>query len=196
MIALIEDPRAFGLQLRLIDRFGDNGTIAIVIGRMQANEELLIDTWLMSCRVLGRGVEEATLEVVVRQARQLGGVRLVGEYFPTKKNGMVKDHYAKLGFVMVEALADGGSRSILTAKQSHQRLADPLGVRLSHPQVKRQRQHGGRETCSLGASPLGVGVHAVVGVVAIMHARKDISTVQSQQYLVAIADGDLIQMAR
>ncbi len=47
------DPDAFGLQLRLLDRFGDNGIIGIVIGRK--NDDLLhIDTWLMSCRVLGR----------------------------------------------------------------------------------------------------------------------------------------------
>jgi len=50
----MNDPGAFGLQLRLLDRFGDNGIIAIVIGKMQEEQDLLIDTWLMSCRVLGR----------------------------------------------------------------------------------------------------------------------------------------------
>jgi len=111
--ALMRDNRAFGLQLRLTDRFGDNGIIAIVIGRMQGEEDLLIDTWLMSCRVLGRQVEPTTLNLVADAAKRLGARRLIGDYLPTKKNGMVKDHYAKLGFTVAETNADGGSRSVL-----------------------------------------------------------------------------------
>jgi FkbH-like protein len=111
--SLMADPSCFGLQIRLLDRFGDNGIIAIVIGRMQADETLLIDTWLMSCRVLGRQVEEATLNLVVEQARRLGARALIGEYRPTKKNGMVKEHYQRLGFTVVEEQADGGSRTRL-----------------------------------------------------------------------------------
>ena len=113
VIALIDDPRAFGLQLRLIDRFGDNGIIGIVIGKMSGNEELLIDTWLMSCRVLGRQVEPTTLNLVAEQAKRLGARRVIGEYLPTKKNGMVREHYPKLGFTVVEKRDDGGNRSIL-----------------------------------------------------------------------------------
>lgn len=113
VVALIDDPRAFGLQLRLIDRFGDNGIIGIVIGRMSDEEELLIDTWLMSCRVLGRQVEPTTLNLVAAAAKRLGARRLIGDYLPTKKNGMVREHYPKLGFTLVEARDDGGSRSIL-----------------------------------------------------------------------------------
>ena len=47
VLAVMADPDAFGLQLRLLDRFGDNGVIAIIIGRLQADRDLLIDTWLM-----------------------------------------------------------------------------------------------------------------------------------------------------
>jgi FkbH-like protein len=97
----------------LHDRFGDNGVIAIIIGRLQPNQDLLIDTWLMSCRVLGRQVEPTTLNLIVRQATSLGARRLVGEYLPTKKNAMVKDHYAKLGFTVMETDAAGGSRAVL-----------------------------------------------------------------------------------
>jgi len=113
IIALIQDKRAFGLQLRLIDRFGDNGIIGIVIGRMSGDDELLIDTWLMSCRVLGRQVEPTTLSLVAEAARRLGARRLIGDYLPTKKNRMVRDHYERLGFSVVETRADGGSRNIL-----------------------------------------------------------------------------------
>ena len=69
--AIMDDPNCFGLQLRLIDRYGDNGIIAIVIGKRNG-DEVLIDTWLMSCRVLGRQVEEATLGMIVDAATRLG----------------------------------------------------------------------------------------------------------------------------
>ncbi len=111
--AVMEDPRAFGLQLRLLDRFGDNGVIAIVIGRLQESGAAEIDTWLMSCRVLGRQVEPTTLNLIAAQAQALGARRLVGRYVPTKKNAMVRDHYEKLGFTVVETAPDGGSRAEL-----------------------------------------------------------------------------------
>jgi FkbH-like protein len=113
VLALMHDKRAFGLQLRLIDRFGDNGIIGIVIGRMSDGDDVVIDSWLMSCRVLGRQVEPTTLNLVAAAAKRLGAPRLIGEYLPTKKNGMVRDHYSKLGFAVIETDADGSSRSIL-----------------------------------------------------------------------------------
>ena len=57
-----------------------------------------IDTWLMSCRVLGRKVEQAMLAEIVATARERGIRQLVGIYSPTAKNGMVKCHYPDLGF--------------------------------------------------------------------------------------------------
>ncbi len=111
--ALMEDPRGFGLQLRLLDRFGDNGIIAIVIGRMLDGADLLIDTWLMSCRVLGRQVEPTTLNLIAAEARRLGAKRLIGEYVPTAKNAMVKDHYVRLGFTVIDSDATGASRAML-----------------------------------------------------------------------------------
>jgi FkbH-like protein len=102
---VMSDAQAIGLQLRLVDRFGDNGIIAVVIGRMRG-EELVIDTWLMSCRVLGRQIEHATLGLIAGIARSMGAVRLVGHYVETAKNHMVKDHYVRLGF---KALSDAAS---------------------------------------------------------------------------------------
>ena len=112
VVSVMQDNRSFGLQLRLLDRFGDNGIIAIVIGKMQADDDLVIDTWLMSCRVLGRQVEPTTLNLIANQAQRLGARRLIGEYLPTKKNGMVRDHYARLGFEVVEE-SEAGSRAVL-----------------------------------------------------------------------------------
>ena len=113
IIAVMADPDAFGLQLRLTDRFGDNGIIAIIIGRLQANKDLYVDTWLMSCRVLGRQVEPTTLNLIAEQAAKLGARRIVGEYIPTTKNAMVKDHYARLGFAVMPTDDNGGNRSVL-----------------------------------------------------------------------------------
>jgi FkbH-like protein len=96
--SLLDDTEALTLQLRLVDRLGDNGIIGIVIGRKTSAEEIDLDTWLMSCRVLGRGVEKATLNIVTDEARRLGAKRLRGTYIPTSKNQMVHDHYLNLGF--------------------------------------------------------------------------------------------------
>jgi FkbH-like protein len=105
--AVIEDPRQFGLQLRLTDKFGDNGIIALVIGRLSADgADLLVHSWVMSCRVLGRQVEAATLMLIAQEARRLGAVRLVGEYRPTAKNEMVREHYPRLGFSAIEPPPD------------------------------------------------------------------------------------------
>ncbi len=113
VLEIIGDERAFGAQLRLVDRFGDNGIIAIAIGRLQDDADLVIDTWLMSCRVLGRQVEPTTLNLVARLARELGARRLIGEYIPTAKNGMVRDHYAKLGFAPDGEGPGGSIRHVL-----------------------------------------------------------------------------------
>ena len=100
---VIDDPRQFGLQLRLVDKFGDNGIIALVIGQLSADgSDALVHSWVMSCRVLGRQVEAATLMLIAQEARRLGAVRLVGEYRPTAKNDMVREHYPRLGFSAIE----------------------------------------------------------------------------------------------
>ena len=98
--AAMRDPGVLTLQVRLLDRFGDNGIIALVIARPgeAGGSELEIDTWLMSCRVLGRGVEQLTLNLVAARAARLGAGALRGRYRPSAKNGMVAEHYARLGF--------------------------------------------------------------------------------------------------
>lgn len=113
VISIMKEKYAFGLQLRLVDRFGDNGIIAICIGKMSNEEDLLIDTWLMSCRVLGRQLEPVTLNLIAMQARRLGAKRLIGDYIPKEKNAMVSNHYVTLGFSVVERHSNGGSRAIL-----------------------------------------------------------------------------------
>jgi len=93
------------LQARLKDRFGDNGMISVIICR-DGGDAWEIDTWLMSCRVLGRRVEEAVLAELVDQASQAGKHALLGRFIPSGRNDLVCDHYEKLGFSRVEGSGD------------------------------------------------------------------------------------------
>jgi FkbH-like protein len=95
---VMTDPNYVGLHLRLVDRYADHGIVAVLIGRRQSEKALEMDAWLMSCRVLGRGVEKATLSILINEARRLGLKKIIGRYFPTAKNGMVRDLYPNLGF--------------------------------------------------------------------------------------------------
>lgn len=99
--AFMQDPRILTFAARVSDRFGDNGLTSIVICRPAEDgpdPEMEIDTWLMSCRILGRGVEDAMLSVVANRVRERGAGRLVGTYRPTAKNGMVRELFPRLGF--------------------------------------------------------------------------------------------------
>ena len=120
------DAEAFTLQVRLADAFGDNGMISVIICRRE-RDDWDIDTWLMSCRVLGRKVEVAVLQELLVQARARGIQRLVGRYLPTEKNKLVEDHYAKLGFTLLERGADGSSAWVLPVADVP-RVALPIAV--------------------------------------------------------------------
>jgi FkbH-like protein len=106
--AMEADPAKHVIQVRLKDSFGDNGIISVIIAD-KAAQAWEIDTWLMSCRVLGRRVEEAVLAHLAKAARASDVAVLIGRYIPSAKNRMVAEHYRKLGFAEVEAPAEGGS---------------------------------------------------------------------------------------
>jgi FkbH-like protein len=108
-IAEIEnDERRFAVQVRLQDKFGDNGMISVVIFD-KGPEAWACDTWLMSCRVLGRRVEDVILAEVAEAARKAGAKRLIGYYIPSPKNAMVRDHFARIGFSPAGSSQDGGT---------------------------------------------------------------------------------------
>lgn len=94
---------------RLADKFGDNGLISVVIGAVKGRE-LEMDTWLMSCRVLKRGMEGAMLDSIVEECQARGIHRIVGVYLPTPKNKMVADHYGQLGFTLEQKEESGATR--------------------------------------------------------------------------------------
>jgi FkbH-like protein len=110
--ALETDAHAFTLQARLRDRFGDMGLISLLIAKPDRGDETAwdIETWLMSCRVLGREVERGILGALVQAAQQKGVRKLRGTYIPTPKNGMVAEHYRKLGFT--QSGSEPGGRSL------------------------------------------------------------------------------------
>lgn len=88
----------FSLSFTLKDKFGDYGLISVVILKKE-EKALIIDTWIMSCRVLKRNMEHFVLTNIVELARNNGFGYIIGEYLPTPKNELVKDHYKDLGFM-------------------------------------------------------------------------------------------------
>jgi len=100
------DVNCFTLQVRLSDIFGDNGMISVVICRTKEDFRWEIDTWLMSCRVLGRCVEKMVLREMIEHGRRHGIRKLIGTYRPTERNKLVEEHYAKLGFTQVALQPD------------------------------------------------------------------------------------------
>ena len=86
------------LSFHLEDKFGDYGLIGLVILEKLKKGTAFIDTWIMSCRVLKRGMEEFIVNQMTKEARKVGVQRLIGEYLPSAKNKMVEDVYSQMGF--------------------------------------------------------------------------------------------------
>jgi len=102
--AEIEEVAADGKHItlygKLEDKFGDNGVVSVAIGKINDsnNEELDIELWLMSCRVLKRDMEFAMMDEFVKAAKEKGIKKIKGYYYPTAKNAMVKEFYGLQGF--------------------------------------------------------------------------------------------------
>ena len=97
LAARAADPAWVCLTFALSDRFGDNGLVSLLLAQING-ADAFIDTWLMSCRVLGRGLERFALNALAAAARAKGAARLVGEYLPTPKNARVATLLPSLGF--------------------------------------------------------------------------------------------------
>jgi FkbH-like protein len=96
--AISKSKEYYTFSLTLHDKFGDHGLIAVIILKKEDDSTLFIDTWIMSCRVLKRGMENFTLNQIIEWAKTNNFSKIKGEYVPTKKNGIVKDHFLNLGF--------------------------------------------------------------------------------------------------
>jgi FkbH-like protein len=108
---MLASRRSVGLTIRIVDRFADYGLVAVLLGVEEPDRTvptLRVDTWLMSCRVIARTVEEFCLNCLVETARAGGYERIVGQYLPTKKNLLVADLYDRLGFQRIGETAENG----------------------------------------------------------------------------------------
>ena len=118
-------PENITLQFRLLDKFGDNGLVSAMILRPDPRRPgaLEIDTWVMSCRVFGRQLEFEVMNIAVEAACRCRTQALRADYIPTKKNGVISELYASLGFVRVSdgVPADGASRWFLSLAEYSRR---------------------------------------------------------------------------
>ncbi|MCM1232532.1 MAG: HAD-IIIC family phosphatase [Ruminococcus flavefaciens] len=103
---IAEDSRYITLYGQLEDKFGDNGIVALSIGRIEGSE-CHIDLWLMSCRVLKRDMEYAMMDTFVKICRERKIEKVLGYYYPTQKNSMVRDFYEKMGYSLLEESEEG-----------------------------------------------------------------------------------------
>ena len=108
MEAVFADNSYIRLYGKLADKFGDNGIVSVVIGKING-DTLDIILWLMSCRVLKRDMELAMLDALCERAKERGLKTLTGYYYPTAKNKMVKDLYQSFGFTQVSVDEDGNT---------------------------------------------------------------------------------------
>ncbi len=90
------------------DKFGDEGVVGVAIVRKK-NVSWTVDSFLMSCRVIGRSVETAFLAKIIADANTAGARRVIGEYIPTKKNTPAADFYERHGFAKQKETGDGAS---------------------------------------------------------------------------------------
>ena len=91
---------------RLTDQFGDNGIISVLLAKQVKPGMYAIDLWLMSCRVMSRGVENAIIDDLIKRLIKKKAKSLIGIYSPTVKNIPVENLYSRLGFSIVKEQAD------------------------------------------------------------------------------------------
>jgi FkbH-like protein len=115
--ALVGDPNVYTSTIRLDDKFGANGLISVVIGAVKL-DTLVIENWLMSCRVLKRGVEFLEMERLLEFCQNRSVRTIIGQYIPTAKNKLVSNHFAELGFEPVASDAQGSTWQYLVSNQS------------------------------------------------------------------------------
>lgn len=116
---IAQDPDYITLYGKLLDKFGDNGVVSVIIGHADG-DECQIDLWIMSCRVLKRDMEFAMIDALVRKCRECKLTRIHGYYYPTAKNSMVKDFYELQGFEKIGEDENGNTEWIFQIHENYQ----------------------------------------------------------------------------
>jgi FkbH-like protein len=98
IMELIESPSCYVHSISSVDRFGDNGIVGVIINKVNG-DTLVIDTFLLSCRVIGRTIEQSIVAFIAELAKQKGATKLIGEFRPTAKNAPAADFYEKMNFI-------------------------------------------------------------------------------------------------
>ncbi len=132
--ALIDDDGHVTQVVRLRDRFADHGIIGVLLARRSGADVLDVDTWLLSCRVLGRGVEDEMMQLLIAEAER-EDVRVIrGTYVPSARNSQVADLFSRLGFVQTETgEQDGTTHWVLHLPAG--RPATPGHILVEQPQL-------------------------------------------------------------
>lgn len=112
---------------KLIDKFGDNGVVSVVIGHV-VGDICHIDLWIMSCRVLKRDMEFAMMDSLVKRCKERGISEIRGYYYPTAKNAMVREFYALQGFDKIAEDADGNTQWIFVIKDDYENKNNVIDV--------------------------------------------------------------------
>lgn len=125
-----EDSKHITLYGKLGDRFGDNGVVSVVIGRIDGDndDELHMELWLMSCRVLKRDMEFAMMDELVEKAQNIGVKKIIGYYYPTAKNAMVKDFYKLQGFTKISEDEKGNTKWQFIVDDSYEKKQHVISV--------------------------------------------------------------------
>lgn len=135
---------AVHLTLRMRDRFSDHGLVGVVLA-VPEGRDLRVDTWLMSCRVLGRGVEIATMNVLAQKARAHGYDRIIGEFIASGRNEPARDAYERCGFTLQTSDL---SHALWTFDLGRDAIPDPGHITTSEvasPQTMQAHQVPGQE---------------------------------------------------
>lgn len=111
LLLMMQDPAWLGRHYSLSDKFGRHGLISAVLLHRTAKDTLDIDTWVMSCRVLAKTMEQFVANDIITCARRMGCRRFIGRYRPTAKNHLVADLYQRLRFT---CFSDNNGETIWT----------------------------------------------------------------------------------
>ena len=116
---IANDDNYIKLYGKLIDRFGDNGLVSVLIGHI-VGDTCEMDLWIMSCRVLKRDLEFAMMDELVKKCKEKGVKKIIGHYYPTAKNNMVKDFYSIQGFSKISEDEKGNTDWLFEIDDNYQ----------------------------------------------------------------------------
>jgi FkbH-like protein len=118
LLDLINKKDFSGFVVYVSDKFGDNGMVSVVITRHKSNSEVEMDTFLLSCRVMGRFIEDQIISYVEELYKELGYKKFITYYKPTEKNAPVNELFERLGYELIDMDCTGSKKYILDLEET------------------------------------------------------------------------------